>query len=474
MANDRVNAYDTLIYLQNGICDPRVVALDAVGGTLFLLLIPGAYTLLQKQDNGKTTNWLPFPTGGGGGGAQVLYGAGAPAPSLGSIGDTYVDTTAKNMYSKTGVATWTLELNVGPGPAIYESFVFQPGGTAVNNTYTTWASLYSALQLTQGSRDIVFDATFLPCNIPAGTYSLDNVTFRGLANISETQVTCDNGVIFTSFPALTGGIIFTSNSAAPIYTVPVGGVENISLALGAGIFNFGTSAQIIDVPSTSTFVLLLDEAQVFGSTGFPAVTGHGTASLIVVLKDGAGTYSDTFAGDALTTLFFDDVSASGIITLPQTDFAGVITSASQVYLYGSTSNLAVTLTAAATSAAYPLVLPPGQGAPAQTLINDGGGNLSWGSAGGSLWGAPSTVFAFSANGNILPATSLANADATAGNIILNLPAPGAGIQAIAVSKIDASVNTVEIAGVIRGGNQILNAQAKSLTFISDLTIWTVL
>src|SRR5690606_14907003 len=43
-------------------------------------------------------------------------GNGAPAGSLGNVGDFYLDEQTGNVYEKTGASTWTLRANIG-GPA---------------------------------------------------------------------------------------------------------------------------------------------------------------------------------------------------------------------------------------------------------------------------------------------------------------------------------------------------------------------
>lgn len=46
----------------------------------------------------------------------ILYGTGAPAGTLGAVGQTYIDTTGGGVYLKTGVAAWTFELNIIGAP----------------------------------------------------------------------------------------------------------------------------------------------------------------------------------------------------------------------------------------------------------------------------------------------------------------------------------------------------------------------
>ncbi len=78
-----------------------------------------------------------------------------------------------------------------PGGATQSTFVFQPGGVAAGNVFTSWAALYAAFNLacpasTKGTRSpstIRIDDSFTsPATIPAGAYNLDGVTFDGVSN----------------------------------------------------------------------------------------------------------------------------------------------------------------------------------------------------------------------------------------------------------------------------------------------------
>lgn len=51
----------------------------------------------------------PIPGGAGAPGFETLFGAGVPAGALGNVGDSYFDTTNKNVYKKTGPVTWTIQ-----------------------------------------------------------------------------------------------------------------------------------------------------------------------------------------------------------------------------------------------------------------------------------------------------------------------------------------------------------------------------
>ena len=76
--------------------------------------------------------------------------------------------------------------------------VFQPGGTAVDNVYTSFALLYVDLASLKGPRAIQVDDTFGAIVIPAGAYNLDDVELAGKKpGVLATTVTIANGVTIT-------------------------------------------------------------------------------------------------------------------------------------------------------------------------------------------------------------------------------------------------------------------------------------
>ena len=68
------------------------------------------------------------------------------------------------------------------------SFVFQPGGVAVDNVYTDFTLLYVAFSPIKGARTIVFDDAFAACAIPAGIYDFRDTTALGYDSLSGSSV----------------------------------------------------------------------------------------------------------------------------------------------------------------------------------------------------------------------------------------------------------------------------------------------
>jgi len=76
-------------------------------------------------------------------------------------------------------------------------FVFQPGGTAGGNVFTTWGSLMGAVGAVRGLRTIQFDESFGFCVIPAGAWDMTDVTLAGAVVNSLTPHQSDGVVSVT-------------------------------------------------------------------------------------------------------------------------------------------------------------------------------------------------------------------------------------------------------------------------------------
>ena len=78
-------------------------------------------------------------------------------------------------------------------------FVFQPGGTAGGNVYTSWSLLHTQLVATPGNKIVFFDDRFSsPCVIPSGDYDFTNTTLSAnIYNDVGAYVRVSSGVEFT-------------------------------------------------------------------------------------------------------------------------------------------------------------------------------------------------------------------------------------------------------------------------------------
>lgn len=131
------------------------------------------------------------------------------------------------------------------------SFVFQPGGTATGNVYTTWASLYAALPAASAAglrppSTIQVDTSYGAAAIPAGAYNLSNAT---LVPAEPAMVlTLDVGVTLAP-GALTiaGGLFVHSLATASVMTAGTTGYPFVTIRQGSQLKCLAAGA-FLEVP----------------------------------------------------------------------------------------------------------------------------------------------------------------------------------------------------------------------------------
>jgi len=201
------------------------------------------------------------------------------------------------------------------------SYIFQPGGVAGGNTYTTWADLYAALQVNAGPKTIYFDDSIVtPAVIPAGVYALPETAFDNARMGQSCAVEVSNGVSWTGLTAINNVEIDFLNSAiveslgqraiffegatinalgtAPIWEVPAGAQFQ---CFKGTFFNAIPGAPVVDVLAGQTFILVLGLNSSTNTND--CIAGTLTSSLLV-FKDASGVFSTqtTFAGAQSETL----------------------------------------------------------------------------------------------------------------------------------------------------------------------------
>jgi hypothetical protein len=154
----------------------------------------------------------------GGGGNTTLFGAGVPAPGLGAVGDTYFDTTAKNIYKKTAPLVWTLETSYLDTTLLYGAGVPAVGLGNVGDSYLDTAAL------------ILYSKT-----APL-VWTLE-------ATLGGPSVKISNSLKFT-------GAVAAGATSPVIYTVPAG--------------SYATFVFFSDIPVNTQFKI---DTKVFGPAG---------------------------------------------------------------------------------------------------------------------------------------------------------------------------------------------------------------
>ena len=206
-----------------------------------------------------------------------------PAP----IGAQYSHTLTGLLYVKTGLGDtdWSL---LAAGVTQYV-FVYQPGGVAIDNVYTDWPTLYTALSAVKGERLVEFDASFTsPCVIPAGVYALEDVIFTGNWTRPNTNVTFDVGVVTTGLRHIRTSLRITAAdpAVAPIADFTPGSNtmlldDGVTLFFGGPIIDF-SGLSVEDQGS----LIVRNGSRVFGSVPQPITNGACTLSVTI---DGANS-----------------------------------------------------------------------------------------------------------------------------------------------------------------------------------------
>lgn len=209
-----------------------------------------------------------------------------------------------------------LALSGGGSPAgLGYAFVFRPGGVADKNVFTTWPTLYAAVNAVQGPRLVEIDVSIAPAVVPtAGMpvpgWNLDDWTLTGVPNTLATGqpllTFADGAVIDPATRTLTITQSLGVQSAAPgatIWTPAAGSPASVpTLYLTNNSFILpNAAAPIIHVTAGVIFNLLAEDGSI-GDTVNP-----------VVQVDAAGTLN--FNASSFGGLTAHAVSGAGAFNL---------------------------------------------------------------------------------------------------------------------------------------------------------------
>lgn len=204
------------------------------------------------------------------------------------------------------------------------TFVFQPGGTARGNVFTTWATLMASVSLSPGRKYIIVDNTLAAAHATTGAWNIadcyftaedvstnasrtlivdDGCSFGGSAVVWWENILLENHNVTTSPFVAAGGVQLSHKylfggpqcvgGAVPMYGAPAAG-QSVSLTLfgSASIANAGAPVVANNAAGGTVNIRALDSTNVAAST----LTGTGAITLRYV--DAA-----TFGAQAgLTTL----------------------------------------------------------------------------------------------------------------------------------------------------------------------------
>ena len=202
-----------------------------------------------------------------------------------------------------------------------KTFVFQPGGTASPNVFTSWAALYSALNAStpisangfRAPTTIQIDDSFVsPAVIPAGAYNLDSVTFTSISGFATGGATLSlaAGVTITAGTLTFSDwlLLVSSVQGAPVISVS-GAAQRLNLFVnnGAQLTMPAGSSPLIAVTNGSLVAVL----NAFGrlgdgvhnvittvAPGSTEVVAAGISTVAVASIGGAGAAAALYVNDS--------------------------------------------------------------------------------------------------------------------------------------------------------------------------------
>lgn len=202
-------------------------------------------------------------------------------------------------------------------------FVFQPGGAASGNIYTSFATLYAALSAIAGPKTIFFDDSIVsPCVIPAGAYNFAEVTFDAAVAGKFTQVQVANGVTWTNLRTLKNlnldflttapveslaqvgiimeGVQITANGTGSIWSVPVG--AQFQLTRGSSFAAVGGISSVVDIATGQSLQLVLAQVASVDANSISSPAADPSVNLIVLRPDETGGFTAQGAQFGGTTI----------------------------------------------------------------------------------------------------------------------------------------------------------------------------
>lgn len=252
--------------------------------------------------------------------------------------------------------------------------------------------------------------------------------------------------------ALIGSLALLNAAGAGSVWIKTAAANTAWSQLSTGGGGFATIA-LDNLSSTSINAALdpdSDNVRSLGNTGARWAEGYfvslNDSSAVIVLD----VSNRTLVSPGGSPVF--DWSGASIVTsldiTPDTAFGRSLGSAANPFdtvrlatlaLFDSDASDSVQISAAGTTTGYSLTLPPAQGAAGETLVNDGGGNLSWATASSSAIRSDSGTITVSATTDRTIIVDNSGASAT-----VNLPAGVDGLEYFIDGTSAATVNTITI------------------------------
>ena len=240
--------------------------------------------------NGSSVPATSFHSVLGAGGALTLVLDGASQANVSQVQDN------ANL-----VVTFT---TLDPQP----TFVFQPGGVAGGNVFTTWAALMAAAALSLGAKWVEYDNTLGACHITAGTWNIDLFTFSpAFSNGTNRNLIVDVGVVLNFVTVTSYNVAWVNNATATPCIVP--NTASQSWRMSSGTLSCGVgAAPMFDCQNGGTLSVTCQVSAQLSTGSGPSIQCDAGGTTVVRLTDfsilqasaltGGGTISVQFADSA--------------------------------------------------------------------------------------------------------------------------------------------------------------------------------
>jgi hypothetical protein len=170
------------------------------------------------------------------------------------------------------------------------NLVWQPGGVAGGNVFTTWATLAVALQSIEGKKTVTVDTSLAAAHITTGTWTgITDVTFVSGVNSITAVVTIDDGAHFATGTGNSNRLVFDGvsfvNASTTAPFISLTGTQNLELLfINAATWNQGGGATkpFVDVGGSAVLVGLSNASQPGGNSGvYNLSTATATAAFVL-------------------------------------------------------------------------------------------------------------------------------------------------------------------------------------------------
>jgi hypothetical protein len=199
-------------------------------------------------------------------------------------------------------------------------FVFQPGGTAGGNVYTSWGVLHTQLVATAGNKIVFFDDRFSsPCVIPSGEYNFTNTTLSAnIYNDVGAYVRVSSGVEFIGLGEVSNILMeFQTTSTVQSFSG-----ENTINFRNCVIRSSGTSAPF--EAEGASLIVNLQENAVFQNDGAPVFKQTSGADINFNVYSSSSIGSNTVSCISGSFISFNSIDPSAVVSQTQPGILGSV------------------------------------------------------------------------------------------------------------------------------------------------------